>query len=243
MVYFTEIFFTMTSLQIIIVYMQSEQHAVSMLRGLTGLLNEVDSISMLSVQHRKGCSLLPVMLLYLQCLHPPLNKSTEVSPTNTTPPDNSHSRGDIINCCSGDQCLWEEAREEGSGSHCSCSLYFGSLRQIPGCPYDGWQPFWSGRLVLGIMVDWELGAVRSEAAAVPSALQTGPLGAAALPRWKGGAINQPVWGAMLCPAIHLSPCSRMGKMGQEGLGGRGQKRFTYLGRGRRSCREEGQGSL
>lgn len=75
-------------------------------------------------------------------------------------------------------------------------------------------------MVLGITVDWDPGAVRSETAAVPSALQTGPLGASALPGWKGGAINQPVWGAMLCLAIHLSPRSPMGKSGQERLGGR-----------------------
>eukprot|EP00064_Thunnus_orientalis_P013639 superscaffoldBa00002253_g13679 len=67
-------------------------------------------------------------------------------------------------------------------------------RHIPGCPYDGWRPFWSGRLVLGITVDWEPRAV--------------------------------------------SPWSLMGKMGQERLGGRGWKGFSYLGRG---CREAGQG--
>lgn len=67
-----------------------------------------------------------------------------------------------------------------------------SLRPIPSCPYDGWKPFWSGHLVFGIMVDWELGAVRFEKAAVPSALQTGPLGASALPTKDGGAINQPI---------------------------------------------------
>lgn len=142
----------------------------------------------------------------------------EVSPTTT--PDNSHSRGDIMNCCSGDQCLWEEAREEGSEPHCSCSLCLRSLRQIPGCPYDGWRPFWSGRLVLGITVDWEPGAVRSVTAGVPSALQTGTLGASALPRWKGGAINQPVWGAILRLAIHLIPRSLTGETGRERLGGR-----------------------
>lgn len=76
-------------------------------------------------------------------------------------------------------------------------------------------------MVLGITVDWEPRAVRSETAAVPSALKTGPPGASALPRWKGGAINQPVWGVMLCLAIHLRPCSPMGKMGQEELEGRG----------------------
>jgi len=38
---------------------------------------------------------------------------------------------EVINCCSGDQCLWEEGREGESGSHCSCSLYFRSLRKIP----------------------------------------------------------------------------------------------------------------
>lgn len=151
----------------------------------------------------------------------PTVKQKQGGVSHHTPPDNSHSRGDIINCCSGDQCLWEEAREEGSESHCSCSLCFHSLRQIPGCTYDGWRPFWSGRLVLGIMVDWEPRAFRSESAAVPSAIQTGPLGASALPRWKGGAINQPVWGAVLCLTIHLSLCSLMGKTRQEELGGRG----------------------
>lgn len=124
----------------------------------------------------------------------------------------------MLQCCSGDQCLWEEAREEGSKSHCSCSLCFRSLRWIPDCPYDGWRPFWSGRLVLGITVDWEPGGVRSETPAIPSALQTGPLGASALPRWKGGAINQPVWGAILCLAIHLSPHSLMGRRGARGVG-------------------------
>ncbi|KAK9523197.1 hypothetical protein VZT92_019605 [Zoarces viviparus] len=71
------------------------------------------------------------------------------------------------------------------------------------------------------MVDWEPEAVRSEMAAVPSALQAGALGASTLSRWKGGAINQPVWGAMLCLAIHLSLRPLMGKTGQGGLGGKG----------------------
>lgn len=163
------------------------------------------------------------------------------------PPGSSHSRGDIINCCSGDQCLWEEAREEGSESHCSCSLCFRSLRQIPGCPYDEWRPFWSGRLVLGITVDWEPGAVRSEMAAVPSALQTGPLGASALPRWKGGAINHPVWGAMLCLAIHLSPplpdVGRRGKRGLEAKGRMGSHTWGETGGAAGRQGRAGQGSL
>lgn len=96
-------------------------------------------------------------------------------------------------------------------------------------------------MVLGITVDWESAAVRSETAAVPSALQARPLEASALPRWKGGAINQPICGAMHCLAIHLSPWSLMGKTGQGGLVGKGWKGFTYLGRGKRSCREAGQG--
>lgn len=192
------------------VCIQPEYHTTTHCMATVVCLNKFYSIFMLSTQHSNGW--VAVMLLYLSWSHRPLNKSTEVSPT--IPPDSSHSRGDIINCCSRDQCLWEEGGGgRGSESHCSCSFCFGSLRQIPGCPYDGWRPFWNGRLVLGIMVNWEPRAVRSETAAVPSALQAGPPGASALPRKKGGVINQSVWGAILYLTIHLSPWSLMEKTG------------------------------
>lgn len=131
----------------------------------------------------------------------------------------------------------------GSGSHCFSSLSSQSLRQIlAACMTDGDH---SGVAVWYLASQWT-------GSPGPSGLRQhlslalsmqGPLGASTLPRWKGGAINQPIWGAMFYFAIYLSPQSLMGKMGQEGLGGNGWKGFTYLGRGRRRSREAGQRSL
>lgn len=166
--------------------------------------------------------------------------------SSTYLPENSHSWGDIINCCGGDQCLWAKAREKGSRSHCSYSLCCRSLRQIPSCPYDGWQPFWSGCLVFGITVDWKLRSIRSEWAAVPSALQKGPLVASALPRWKGGAINQPVWSAFLSLIIHLRPCSlkrKKAKKGWETEGRGGVHSWGCAGGGARAVGRQGKAGV
>lgn len=35
-------------------------------------------------------------------------------------PENSQSRGVVINCCGGDQCLWNGDRKK---FHCSCSAF------------------------------------------------------------------------------------------------------------------------
>lgn len=111
----------------------------------------------------------------------------------------------------------------GNESHCSPSVFL-LFKADPSCLYDGWWPIWSGRLVLGITVDWEPRAVRSETAIVPSALQAGPPGASTLPRWKGGTINQSVCGTMLSYAIHLCPQSLV----EDGARGDGKPRVEEV---------------
>lgn len=55
-----------------------------------------------------------------------------ISPINHYYLENKHSRGEIINCFSGDQCLWEEVRGKKK-SHCSCSVFplFKADPQLP----------------------------------------------------------------------------------------------------------------
>lgn len=90
------------------------------------------------------------------------------------PPDSSHMwYNKLLQCRSMSVGRGEGGREQVSLFLLSIFLL---LRKILRCLHDGLRPFWSGRLVLGIKVDWEPGAVRSETAAVPSALQTHPQG-------------------------------------------------------------------
>lgn len=82
---------------------------------------------MLSIQHREDSFHLPEMLLYLQRLHRPLDKSMDVSlfiPMTA-------AIAEIINCYSRDQCLLEAGREEGSESHCFCSLFAALQERSP----------------------------------------------------------------------------------------------------------------
>lgn len=135
---------------------------------------------------------------------------------------------------------------KGEGKKVWVSLFLHSLFLL--FKEDPWLPAW----LMATILEWPFGtwhhsglgagAVRSETAVVPSALQAGSLEVSALPRCKEGAINQPIW-ELLCCIIHLWSQSLMVKMGQEVLRGRGLKGSTYPGNGRRSCGEAGQGSL
>lgn len=119
-----------------------------------------------------------------RCLWPPARLVSTRSAKHSSArlfdyhPEHSRSRGGVINCGGGDQCLRSGERLLIVPAPWCCSL-----QKIPSHLHDEWRPFWRGRLVFGIRVDWELRAITCE---------RGAPGTTVLPRWKGGAINQPV---------------------------------------------------
>lgn len=168
-----------------------------------------------------------------------LEKNVEVSPS--IPP--TAAICDIINCCSVDQCLGEGGWGRKGASLIVPALYIFALKEDP--PLPTWRiatilewPFgtWhqGGLGARGRQV-WDGGCPQRSSDSSPRV--------SVLPASKGDTINQPIWGAVFCLTIHLSPWSPLGKMGQEGLQGRGYMGFTYLGKCRSSYREAGQGSL